>query len=163
MQLRLGNIKDLAPIMQIVKNATNRLCELGIDQWDDYYPSEQLLAEDIHANSLYIAENKNKIISFFVLNENGDLDYSAAAWKHPNNYCIAHRLCVDPQLQGGGFGKATVVLMEKTAKKLGYQSVRLDAYIKNYISLCMYDSLGYTRVGQSRYEDALFICFEKLL
>lgn len=45
---------DLRPIGDIVRSAQRSLAELGIDQWQDGYPSEEIIADDIASGEGYV-------------------------------------------------------------------------------------------------------------
>ena len=45
---------DLRPIGDIVRSAQRSLAELGIDQWQDGYPSEEIIADDITSGEGYV-------------------------------------------------------------------------------------------------------------
>ena len=57
----------------------------------------------------------NKIAVIYVLNKFQDEEYFSADWKYKGeNFCVIHRLCVNPCFQRQGIVKATVChIMEK--------------------------------------------------
>ena len=50
---------DLASIMKAVKCAQKYLAGLGIDQWQDGYPNEEIILKDILNKESYLVINEN--------------------------------------------------------------------------------------------------------
>lgn len=163
-EMRKANIEDLKFIIQLYKKAIVQMEHCGISQWDDLYPSEEILHQDILKHQMYIGEIDSKIVSVFVLNQEYDEAYNTGNWIYnETSFFIVHRLCVDPVVQGKGVGSMTMLLIEDFLRSKGIESIRLDAFSLNPSALKMYEKFGYMRVGLVNWRKGLFYLYEKKL
>jgi ribosomal protein S18 acetylase RimI-like enzyme len=136
----------------------------NILQWDELYPNETILKEDIVKRQMFAGMVNNEIASIFVLNKEFDDEYLTAQWEHKNDdFIILHRICVKVSFQNKGIGTKTMEMIEEKMKGAGIKSMRLDAFSKNPYSLKMYNKLGYKKVGEANWRKGLFYIFEKTL
>lgn len=157
-------LNDLEDITGMFMAAIRRMRESGIDQWDELYPTEADIREDIEKEQLYVCRLSGEISSAAVLNENQDPEYGEVAWEYRGGkICVIHRLCVHPGEQGRGLGKKSVIFLEDTAAGLGYDHVRLDTFSGNRAAVALYKSLGYRYAGDVFFRKGRFFCFEKTL
>jgi ribosomal protein S18 acetylase RimI-like enzyme len=160
--LRKANLEDLNDIIDIFKNAIKVMDNNGIHQWDNVYPNEEILNEDILSNDMFLCELENQIASVFVLNQDCDEEYSNGSWQYKEaSYFVIHRLCVNPVFQGKGIGTRTMLLIEEFLRNKSIETIRLDAYSLNPIALKMYEKLGYKKVGRVNWRKGLFYLYEK--
>ena len=64
MLIRQARHEDIKTILSIVRSAQLSLCELGIDQWQDGYPTPESINQDIANGVGYIALSNNEIIGY---------------------------------------------------------------------------------------------------
>ena len=99
--LRKATLEDLKAIIEIYNNAIDVMKDHAIDQWDDRYPTEEILYNDILNNQMMIGEINHHIASIFVLNQEYDDDYEKGNWNYREaSFNVVHRLCVNPSYQG---------------------------------------------------------------
>jgi len=164
MEFRKATPSDYTNIIQIYKSAILHLDEIGIHQWDEAYPSIDLLKEDIQAQQMYIGLIDNTIACAFTLNPNYEEEYTLGNWQYPSlPFLVLHRFCVDPIFQNKGIGAQAMKFMEDTLKAENFQSFRLDAFSKNPFSLRLYEKFGFAKVGEVHFSKGLFYLFEKKL
>ena len=155
---------DISSIMELIKKAIAVMLENGIDQWNEDYPSREIIAEDIKTKSLFKITENGKIAGIIILNEYQVPEYADLKWSAGGKPLVVHRLCLDPAFQGKGLSKQLMQFTEEYAVQKKYGSIRLDTYSKNFIALNLYDSLKYRRVGVISFRAGKnFICFEKVL
>ena len=162
--VRKANTKDINTVLNIFKAVIKEMDANGIFQWDDLYPDEDILREDIRTNQMYLGEVDGKIASVFVLNQECDEEYKNGNWnlKH-SSYAVIHRLCVNPFFQNIGIGAKTMNIIEKMVKQDHIKTIRLDAFSLNPYALKLYQKLGYINVGEVTWRKGLFYLFEKKL
>jgi len=164
MELKLAEINDLDFINNIYINAIKNMIKNDIFQWDEIYPSRNLLKDDIEKKQLYKIIFDKNIISAFVLNKEYDKEYINGEWEYNgNNFIVLHRLCLNIQYQNKDFGTKIMLYIENYLKNNSIYSIRLDAFSKNPIALKLYNKLGYKKVGEANWRKGLFILFEKIL
>jgi ribosomal protein S18 acetylase RimI-like enzyme len=164
MQLKLAEINDLGIIDEIYKNAIENMIKHNIFQWDEFYPSKNILRDDIVKKQLYKIIIEENIISAFVLNKEYDKEYLGGKWKYNgNNFIVLHRLCINTKYQNKGIGTKIMLYIENYLKIRGVKSIRLDAFSKNPIALKLYNNLGYKKTGEVNWRKGLFVLFEKII
>ena len=158
----LAQKEDLGIVMSIFTDAINEMNSKGIYQWDSIYPTRNTLEEDIKKKQLYIGIYEGTVVSTYVLNQEYDEQYANGAWKYPNStYYVVHRLCVNPLFQNKGIGTLTMLHIENEVKKMGVDTIRLDAFTLNPYAVKMYEKLGYSKVGLANWRKGKFYLMEK--
>lgn len=161
---RKALIEDFKEISALYHAAVEKLIESRIYQWDEIYPDDEVLLEDILHGEMYLLISEGSIASCVVLNEEQDRLYLTGSWRFTEGrVAVIHRLCVHPGFQSGGIGKKTVRLTEELAKENGYDIIRLDAFSQNNPAGNMYKNLGYTKAGEVSFRKGLFYLMEKAL
>ncbi|HYA18202.1 MAG TPA: GNAT family N-acetyltransferase [Bryobacteraceae bacterium] len=164
MEIVLAGSADLDRVMEIIGLCVRQMREAGSDQWDEIYPSREILAADIAARSLYLLRDAGESIAAIVLNEWQSPEYAALAWRREKPL-VVHRLCVRPDRQKAGVGRLLMDFAETFAAQQGYDSIRLDTYTGNERAAALYDRRGYQIAGYVRFPRRRlpFVCFELLL
>jgi len=164
MKYRLGKREDIDEICCIVRKAIEHMEEQGIHQWDEVYPAREDFLNDIDNDSLYVAVEDDKIIAFYVINQECDEEYHLCKWENPDeSACIIHRLCVLPDYQNKGIGSGLLSHIEEQARSIGYKSIRLDVFSENPYALRLYEKKGYVKRGYADWRKGRFFLMEKKL
>ena len=164
LQFRKAEIDDLDALVALYGSAAQDMLRQGIDQWDEYYPDREILAEDVESGDMTLGLLDGELACAYVVNREHDPEYTSGAWEHTQgNFCVLHRLCVNPRMQGRGLARQTMARMEETARKQGFDSVRLDVFSKNLHAQRLYERLGYKRTGEVRFREGIFYLMEKAL
>lgn len=161
---RIARFEDLIEICSLVQNAICTMIGQNILQWDEIYPNEEVLREDIRKKQLYVGIVDKQIAVIYVLNQEFEDEYKNGKWKYEDkSSCVVHRLCVNSVFQNKGVGKTTMQHIEKEVLSMGIQAIRLDAFTENPFALKLYDSLGYSIVGHANWRKGKFYLMEKYL
>ncbi|MFT8315598.1 MAG: GNAT family N-acetyltransferase [Clostridium sp.] len=164
MKIRKAELEDLNIIMDIFRNAINVMNDNNIPQWDEIYPTNVILEQDILKKQMYVGIKDNTIVSIVVVNNEFDVQYKHGNWKYDNErFAVVHRLCVNPIYQNQKIGKNTMIMIEDLLQKKGIQSIRLDAFSLNPYALKMYQKLEYQKAGEANWRKGLFYLLEKKL
>lgn len=159
---RSAKDSDVYAVLDILKRASQKMTEQGIDQWDDLYPDISDVTNDISEGCMFIGEHDGQIVSVYTFNRKWDEEYKNGSWKYPEDSCaVIHRLCVDPVSQNSGIGKNTLQHIEKTAADEGIRSLRLDVFSKNPYALRLYQNLNYNIAGFAEFRKGKFYLMEK--
>ena len=70
MKLRPKTINDLPEVIEIINQAKLYFKNEGIDQWQDGYPNEDSIINDINQNEAYVLENNGKILATTMISSN---------------------------------------------------------------------------------------------
>jgi len=167
MVIKKASEPDLSQLLSIVKICGQNLIEQGIFQWDEKYPSNEVLLEDIALQQIWKLEVGNSIVGLIVLTEIEDKEYQQVKWLTKNQHHLyIHRLAVHPKFQGKGYAQKLMDFAEKYAKEKGYNSIRLDTFSQNKRNQKFYEQRNYIKLesiyfpNQSEFP---FYCYEKIM
>ena len=166
MVIRLAETADVPPVIAILSRCMRDLRQRGCDQWDDTYPSVEVLHEDVRARTLFVALEEERIVAAVCLNEVQPDPYRSVAWHFADEHpLVVHRLCVDPDRQGRGLGRRMMEFAEQFARVRGFRSIRLEVYPTAVAAVALYSRLGYLRAGQVSFprRRLAFECLELIL
>ena len=163
--IRLGRTEDITHIIALTKSCGRFLRENGIDQWDENYPSIEIIEQDILKQQLFCYIEKDELKGIVVLNENQDPEYEQINWLTDSNSknLIVHRLAVDPKNQGRGIARKLMDYAEDYGKKNQYNSIRLDTFSRNLRNQRFYSNRNYHKIGEvylSYRCDYPYYCYE---
>ncbi len=158
---------DLEKLFTITQSCGKYLIENNIFQWNDFYPSKEVLENDIKFQQIWKLEIESKIIGMIVLTEMVDIEYENIKWlTENNNNLYVHRLAVEPKFQGKGYAQKLMDFAENFAIQNKYSSIRLDTFSQNQRNQRFYKQRNYVQLesiylpNQSEFP---FYCFEKIL
>ena len=164
MLIRLATPNDIESILSIVRSAQLSLSELGIDQWQDGYPSEDVIAEDIANGVGYVACTKDGAVvgyeAVVLTGEEAYLQIEDCFWHTSNNYVVVHRLCVDGTARRKGVAIELMNFAGEFAIEHGISDFRIDTHEGNVRMLELLKKMGFKHVGTIRYESGLREAFD---
>lgn len=130
MQIRKAQQDDVQQMMVIVKQAQNDLKEMNVDQWQNGYPNESVLHQDIDLNKAYVAE-KDHVLGLMVISYNDETTYNPLNTWVKNTYMVIHRFAVEKEVQRQGVASYMIQQASLMAKELHMESIRIDTHEKN--------------------------------
>lgn len=161
--VRKATMRDLPEVVTLFKKTIHHMNDSGIYQWDDIYPDELTLKNDIKNDALHLLAIDNEIAAVFVLNRECDSEYACGNWTgDASSFAVVHRLCVNANFQHKGLGTRAMIAAETILKSGAIKSVRLDAFSENPAALRLYQKLGYLKVGSVSFRKGLFFLYEKI-
>lgn len=132
----------------------------GNPQWNESYPAVTLEA-DMQKGGLYVIENDDGVCGMIVINEDFPSEYDAVPWARGGKCLIVHRLAIDPLHQGKKLASKLMDFAENEARRLDYDSIRLDTFVGNPGAVALYEGRGYRKAGTVSFRNLDFFCFEK--
>jgi len=166
MVLKQANLDQLNEILTIYTECVQHLQSQGIDQWGSFYPTEDIIRKDIKQGNFYLYFNSNQLIGVSALNENQPEAYHSLTWSvQEGKILVVQRLAVALAFQKQGYGRKFMEKIEQYAITHKFVSIRLDAYTGNPAAIRLYESLGYTPIGQVYFphRSLPFTCYERAL
>jgi ribosomal protein S18 acetylase RimI-like enzyme len=166
MRIVKGEARHVDPVWGLMGRCRRVLQADGVFQWDDVYPTRDVVQTDMRRGALFVLEDDDgRCLASVVLDDMQAEEYASLAWMGEEPALIVHRLCVDPEAQGRGHAHRLMEFAELYATRSGYASVRLDAYTGNPRSVNLYRRRGYREVGQIRFprRELPFWCFELIV
>lgn len=167
MDFRIAEMEDIKGIMKIVKKAQNYLKEQGIDQWQNNYPNEDVIQNDIANNEFYVLIEDNNIVGIAALSFKGENTYEKiyeGKWITDNDYGVIHRMAVDMDKNRRGFGSNIIREIEKVCISRDIRSIKIDTHRKNKSMRSLLEKNGFNYCGIIYLKDGNErIAFEKVL
>ena len=156
---------DLRPIGDIVRSAQRSLAELGIDQWQDGYPSEEIIADDIASGEGYvILADDGSVAAYGAVKVGREADYDdirSGAWRYDGEYVVVHRLCVAEPHRRSGLASMFFACAAQIARRSGRDIIRVDTHEGNVRMLSLLDKEGFGRCGTIRCRSGVRAAFDR--
>lgn len=153
MEIRKSICRDTGALMALFEEARGTIAQLGIDQWQDGYPSLQVVDEDIALERSYAVIIDGQLCGTFVLIEDGEPTYDKiyeGAWQteaQHQDYVAIHRVAVSVAVRGKGISTSIVSYAEAHARALGRTSLRIDTHKGNVVMRRMLEKHGFRYCG----------------
>ena len=148
MNIRLSQIHDLPELMDIFSEARGTIAQLGIDQWQNGYPSQPVIEEDIARGQSYVVEQEGAVQGTFVLVETEptyDRIYEGN-WTF-DDYIAIHRVAVKVACRGTGITEAIIRYATDQARTIGRRALRIDTHRGNIPMRRMLEKNGFEYRG----------------
>ena len=95
--------EDTNQVMEVIEQAKAYLKSSGIDQWQNDYPNEDIIREDISNGYGYVLEDEGKIVGTVALSFDGEPWYDDiydGKWMTNEDFLVIHRLAVSDDVRG---------------------------------------------------------------
>lgn len=152
---------DVNEIVKVLRQVKQDMYSKGIDQWDEHYPNEKTIQEDLDKKQAYIYSENGEVLAYMVINQEYDIEYNDLNWSTSTPFIVIHRLFVKSTAQGKGISSQMIQYVEQYAIENNYASIRFDAYALNNTANAVYLKKGYTLVGTVQFRKGVFNCYEK--
>lgn len=156
MKIRKATYADIPDLLEIFSKARGIMRASGnLNQWNDSYPSEEIIRKDIDGEHCIVLCEQERIIATMAFIPGPDPTYAViydGEWIDDNPYYVIHRIAVtEPghkaaeKLLDWGFS----YLEEKDRKAGGHIStgIRIDTHRDNVIMHHILAKHGFTRCG----------------
>lgn len=144
MQIRTATYDDIPVLMEIFRKARGIMRASGnLHQWNDSYPSEEIVREDIgHGHCIVLCE-AGEVTATMAFIPGPDPTYAriyGGGWLSDDPYHVIHRIAVAEP----GHNAAEALLDWGFART---QSIRIDTHEDNVIMHHVLSKYGFTRCG----------------
>lgn len=134
--LRKATNNDFPEIKNIIEQAKQLLKADGIDQWQDGYPDDTVLRNDIAQEINYVLIVDGKIAATGVIFEEKEQAYEAieeGTWikTEAPAYASLHRLAISPDFRGRHLSSTLMSHLITVASLKGYTDLRIDTHPEN--------------------------------
>lgn len=153
MEIRKSFISDLPQLEAIFEEARKTIAELGINQWQNGYPSPEVIKSDVAKGESYAVEISGNIVGTFVMILSGEPTYDKiyqGAWKSGNEnreYLTIHRVAISVASRGSGISGEIIKYAENFAKENGKNAIRIDTHEGNVVMRRMLEKHGFSYCG----------------
>lgn len=165
MTLRKATLQEIPAIWEILQQAIARRKQDGSQQWQDGYPNEQSIHNDLANGSAYVLTDQDQIIAYAAIIFDIEPAYTdiQGKWLTNDRYVVIHRVATSNEVIGKGIATHLFRLIEDIALDSKVYSIKVDTNFDNIPMLKILDKLGYTYCGEVFFRGAARKAFEKVL
>jgi len=153
MEIRKTKAEDVSEIMPIFDEARTTIATLGIDQWQNGYPSSDVIEKDIEISRSYCILSDGEIVGTFALIDDGEPTYDEifdGKWLTGNakdTYLAIHRVAIPVKNRGSGISTKIIDFCADEARNKGKKSLRIDTHRGNVVMRRMLEKNGFVHCG----------------
>lgn len=165
MNLRKATLSEIPAIWDILQQAITRRKADGSEQWQDGYPNEQSIRNDLANGSAYVLVDNDKIIAYAAIIFDIEPAYNdiQGRWLTNGEYVVVHRVATSNEVIGKGVATHLFKLIEDLAIESKVYSIKVDTNFDNVPMLKILDKLDYTYCGEVFFRGSARKAFEKVL
>lgn len=166
MNIRKTTHCDITSVMKLIHQAQNYFKSLNIDQWQDGYPNDEVIKNDIEKNNSYVLEDDEIIASmYFALEDDPCYRVIDGKWLTDNQpYAIIHRIVVHNDCKGKNIAGILLDYATQQCQAHLIKSIRIDTHQDNQSMQNFLHKHGFVYCGIITLESgAKRIAFEKVL
>jgi GNAT superfamily N-acetyltransferase len=163
--LRKADIAEIPLIWNILQDAIEQRRQDGSTQWQDGYPNELTIQNDIKNGCAYVLTENNSILCYAAIIFDKEPAYESIQGKWLTNcdYAVVHRVAVSKLAKGKGIATKLFRNIEDLCLKQNIYSIKVDTNFDNVPMLKILDRLSYTYCGEVFFRGASRKAFEKKL
>lgn len=151
MHIRIATHEDLPFMLSLLEQAKSRLANLAIDQWQDGYPNETSIRQDIDCQEAYVGLIDDRIVLTMAFSTAGDPNYDRieeGSWISPERpYGVLHRMSVHEDWLEKGLARQAFMWAEKELLVRGFYAMRVDTHPGNLPMQKLLRNMGYVYTG----------------
>lgn len=160
-QLRKATETDAERIWEIILQAKAQMRRLNSHQWDENYPTPDLILGDIKAENGYVLCLKDIVAAYGVISFDGEKAYKDTQWSNELSYMVVHRLAVAEEMKHQGIARRFMLEAEEVSRQKGIYNFRVDTNFDNQYMLHLIDTLNFRYTGEVYYRGDPRKAFEK--
>jgi GNAT superfamily N-acetyltransferase len=162
---RKAVLTDVPQIWEIIQQAILRRKKDGSQQWQDGYPNESVIEEDIKKRVGYVLTDGNAIAGYTAIMINDEPAYAdlEGEWLTNEDFVVVHRLAVSDEYIGQGLAQKMMRCTEDVALENDIFSVKVDTNFDNIPMLKIFEKLGYAYCGEVMLRGGIRKAFEKII
>jgi GNAT superfamily N-acetyltransferase len=149
--LRKASLDDLDAILDIRHQASKRLKEDGVDQWQGSEPSKETFINDIMHQEAYVMIDQGKIISIASLCSAKEMAYEKLIDLSIDAITV-HRIAVHQEYLRKGLTQTWFKFFEIVAKNNQRTRIYIDTHPDNQRMLSLLKKHDYTYMGEFEFK-----------
>ena len=162
---RKATVSDIKQIWIIIQQAILRRKNDGSKQWQDGYPNQTVIQQDIAKDIGYVVTDDSKIIGYAAILFNDEPAYEQliGTWLTNGHFAVVHRVAISDNYLGKGLAQKIFIYTEDLARKNKIFSIKVDTNFDNIPMLNILQKLGYTYCGEVTFRGDNRKAFEKIV
>jgi len=165
MTLRLASKLEIDIIWSILQEAIEQRKKDGSDQWQNGYPNEQTVANDINNEVGYVLVKEDLIVAYAAIIFGIEPAYNdiKGNWLSNDTYAAVHRVATAGDFKGKGIATQLFSRIEDLCVSKNVFSIKVDTNFDNVPMLKILKKLNYTYCGEIFFSGAARRAYEKLI
>lgn len=165
MKLRKANLSDASSIWEILQQAIAQRKKDGSDQWQNGYPNEQTVYDDITNGYGYVNYDNDRIIAYAAIIFGIEPAYEEinGCWLTNGDYVVVHRVATSNAVKGRGVATQLFRMIEDLSIEHRVFSIKVDTNYDNIPMLKILERSGYSYCGEIYFNGAPRRAYEKIL
>ena len=157
--------KDIPLIWVLIQDAIALRKKDGSNQWQDGYPNEEVIKNDIKNGIGHVLLDGSKIIGYVAILYNDEPAYKEikGAWLTNDEFMVLHRIAISKNYLGTGMAQKIMLLCEKLATENQVYSIKIDTNFDNLPMLKLLEKLDYIYCGEVTFRGSHRRAYEKIL
>lgn len=133
MILRKAEHSDLPIIWNILQQAIEQRKQDGSDQWQNGYPNEQTVYEDIRNGYGYVLVDNHVIVAYAAIIFGVEPAYNdiKGQWITNDDYVVVHRVATSNLVRGKGIATVIFKVVEDLSRQRKVFSIKVDTNFDN--------------------------------
>ncbi len=167
---RKTTAEDLPAVMKIITDAKALLAAAGSPQWQNGYPNEETIKNDIEEGISYVLLVDGVVAGTMALQRTPDKNYQEifeGTWENETDpYTTVHRIALSKEFRGQKLAYRLMEFAEAETKNLGIRQIRVDTHKKNTGMQRIMEHSGFELRGLvyvSDYTDNERLAYQKLV
>lgn len=170
MKIRHTNLEDVSKVIEIIDDAKALLKSLEIDQWQNGYPNQEQIENDIANQESYVVVNDaDEIMATTMFTTRKEPTYKKVIdgeWIIDESlpYGVIHRLAMSKDFRGQGVAKFVFEYFHNYLNEKKIKSLKIDTHEENKTMQALVKKMGYQYCGiiYTNY-NAKRLAFEKVI
>ena len=154
---RVADIKDINEILHMKNEVKQRVINQKLPIWNNGYPLDSMIIEDVEANEGRVVEIDGKIVAYAVFHHRSK-EYDVSPFKEDNVQCFG-RVMVRDGYTGMHIGDFLVKSMIEEAKTLDVVGIGITADNCNVRAVNLYTKHGFKKEGEAQFPYAYLDIF----
>lgn len=165
MILRKAIFSEIPVIWEILQQAIEQRKQDGSEQWQNGYPNQQTVHDDITNGYGYVLVENDVIIAYTAIIFGKEQSYEdiQGKWLTDGDYAVVHRVATSNSVKGRGIATRLFSMIEDLCIQQNVYSIKVDTNFDNVPMLKILDRLSYTYCGEILFEGAPRKAYEKVL
>ncbi len=165
MILRKAHTSEASEIWILLQEAIEQRRKDGSDQWQNGYPNEQTVYDDLEKGYAYVLADNNVIVAYAAIIFDKEPAYEKidGKWLSNGDYVVLHRVATSNAAKGKGVATRLFELLEHLCLEKKVYSIKVDTNFDNIPMMKILDRLHYTYCGEIFFNGAMRRAYEKLI
>ena len=162
---RKAGTEDQDQIWTILQQGILRRKNDGSNQWQDGYPNEDVVRNDIDKGQGYVLTDGDTIVGYAAILINDEPAYHdiQGKWLTEGDFIVYHRVAISEDYVGKGLSRMILEAIDEFALDHHIYSVRADTNHDNIAMLRIFEKQNYTYCGEVFFRGSPRKAFEKVL